>query len=62
LNDWTPSKSSQTLDQDGAGSRERAAQASTKTKTSPAASVEGREGIELVRVATLAQALEAALD
>ncbi len=59
LNDWTPSKSSQTLDHDGAGSRERAAQA---TKTSPTAPVEVREGIELVRVATLAQALDAALD
>jgi DNA repair protein RadA/Sms len=62
LNDWTPSTSDQTPGQDRDGSHERAAQTSVKTKTSPGVSAEGRQNIELVRVATLAQALEAALD
>ncbi len=48
VNDWIPSQSGQTPDHDGAGSPERAVQTS--------------KSIELVRVATLAQALEAALD
>ncbi|HEY7349320.1 MAG TPA: DNA repair protein RadA [Ktedonobacterales bacterium] len=62
LDNWTPSTSGQALDHDGDGPRERGAQPHAKAKTSPGSPAEGRQGIELVRVATLAQALEAALD
>jgi DNA repair protein RadA/Sms len=62
LSDWTPSASGQTRDLDGGDSLERAANTSGKTKASAGAATEGRQNIEIVRVATLAQALEAALD
>jgi DNA repair protein RadA/Sms len=62
LNDWTPSKSGTTPDYDGGNSPERTTQAAMKTKPGPGASTQTQQGIELVRVATLAQALEAALD
>jgi DNA repair protein RadA/Sms len=64
MSDWTPAKSGQRPGHDGVSSPERAAQTPVKPKASPGAGApaEGHPGIELVRVTTLAQALEAALD
>jgi len=60
VSDWTPSKSGYTLDQDEIAPPERTTQPHTKANSG--APAEGRMSIELVRVATLAQALDAALD